>query len=113
MSNEIIKILDAICDKFGLVIDWTSQNVMPYVEQLCEHIVQYELSSSILYILIAILSIILAIRIYNGDEDYVGFTVVICFAAFGVICWQLFDIVAALTFPEKTIIEFISQYTQK
>lgn len=51
MSNEIIKVLDAICDKFGLAIDWTSQNVMPYVEQLCEHIVQYELSSSILYIM--------------------------------------------------------------
>ena len=31
MSTEIIKILDAICDKFGLVIDWTSQNVTPYM----------------------------------------------------------------------------------
>ena len=49
MSNEIIKVLDTICDKFGLVIDWTSQNVTPYVEQLCEHIVQYELVSSAIY----------------------------------------------------------------
>lgn len=110
MSTEIIKILDAICDKFGLVIDWTSQNVTPYVEQLCEHIVRYELSSSILYILIAILAIVLAIGIYKGDEDYVGFSAIICIVAFIVICKQLFDILAATTFPEKILIEFMQQY---
>lgn len=43
MSTEIIKILDAICDKFGIAIDWTSQNAMPYLEQVGEHIIQYEL----------------------------------------------------------------------
>lgn len=112
MSTEIIKILDAICDKFGLVIDWTSQNVMPYVEQLCEHIVQYELSSSILYILIATLSILFAIAIYKiyGDRDYVGFVPIICIIAAIVICKQLFDILAATTFPEKILIEFMQQY---
>lgn len=110
MSNEIIKVLDTICDKFGLAIDWTSQNVTPYVEQLCEHIVRYELSSSILYILIAILAIVLAIGIYKGDEDYVGFSAIICIVAFIVICKQLFDILAATTFPEKILIEFMQQY---
>lgn len=112
MSNEIIKVLDTICDKFGLVIDWTSQNVTPYVEQLCEHIVRYELSSSILYILIAILAIVLVIGIYKvyGDEDYVGFSAIICIVAFIVICKQLFDILAATTFLEKILIEFMQQY---
>ncbi len=112
MSTEIIKILDAICDKFSITIDWTSQNVMPYLEQVGEHIIQYELDSSILFILIAILSIILAIGMYKiyGNEDYVGFSAIICIIASIVICHQFFDILAALTFPEKTIIEFISQY---
>lgn len=112
MSTEIIKILDEICDKFGIAIDWTSQNVMPYLEQVGEHIIQYELDSSILFILIAILSIILTIGIYKiyGNRDYVGFSAIICIIASIVICHQFFDILAALTFPEKTIIEFISQY---
>lgn len=112
MSTEIIKILDAVCDKFGITIDWTSQNVIPDVEQICSHIVQYEFSSSVLYILIAILSIILAIGMYRiyGNKDYVGFSAIICIIASIVICHQFFDILAALTFPEKTIIEFISQY---
>ena len=114
MSTEIIKILDAVCDKFGIAIDWTSQNAMPYVEQICSHIVQYEFSSSVLYILIAILSIILTIGIYKiyGNRDYVGFPVIICFIATIVICKQFFDIVTALTFPEKTILDFITIYTQ-
>lgn len=112
MSTEIIKILDAVCDKFGITIDWTSQNVIPDVEQICSHIVQYEFSSSVLYILIAILSIILTIGMYRiyGNKDYVGFSAIICIIASIVICHQFFDILAALTFPEKTIIEFISQY---
>lgn len=117
MSTEIIKILDAICEKFGIAIDWTSQNAIPYLEQVGEHIIQYELDSSILFILIAILSIILAIGMYKiyGNKDYVGFSAIrflaiICIIASIVICHQFFDILAALTFPEKTIIEFISQY---
>lgn len=30
MSEEVIKILDALAEKFGLAIDWTSANVLPY-----------------------------------------------------------------------------------
>lgn len=31
MSEEVIKILDTIAEKFGLAIDWTSANVLPYL----------------------------------------------------------------------------------
>lgn len=34
MSEEVIKILDALAEKFGLAIDWTSANVLPYLQQL-------------------------------------------------------------------------------
>ncbi len=114
MSTEIIKILDTVCDKFSISIDWTSQNVMPYVEQICSHIIQYELSSSILYVLIAILSIIVTIGIHKtyGDIDDLGIPVIIYINATIVICKQFFDIVTAHTFPEKTILDFITIYTQ-
>lgn len=36
MSEEVIKILDALAEKFGLAIDWTSANVLPYLQQLCD-----------------------------------------------------------------------------
>lgn len=31
MSDEIIKILDDLGQRFGVVIDWSSENVMPYL----------------------------------------------------------------------------------
>lgn len=34
MSEDIIKVLDNLAQKFGIAIDWTSQNAMPYLEDL-------------------------------------------------------------------------------
>lgn len=69
MSDEIIKVLDTICDKFGIAIDWTSMNIMPHVEQLCEHIIQYELWTSSIYtilsLIILIVGTIFCIRIFK------------------------------------------------
>lgn len=129
MSTEIIKILDAICDKFGLAIDWTSQNVMPYVEQLCEHIIRYELISSSIYMVLLLIPIIALITfcIYEfkkasqcydyceafDKQMYATLAMILSFLLILVFVFQLNDVITALTFPEKTIIEFISQYTQK
>lgn len=131
MSNEIIKVLDAICDKFGLAIDWTSQNIMPYVEQLCEHIVRYELVSSAIYtvlsLVILVVGTIFCIRMFKKifksslfDFDKTGayagiifLLIAIYMIFFTTLTIQFEDAITALTFPEKTIIEFISQYTQK
>lgn len=129
MSAEIIKVLDAICDKFGLAIDWTSQNVMPYVEQLCEHIVRYDLVTSSIYMLLLLISIIAGItfciyevkkasQCYDScdafDKKMYAMTVMILtFLLILAFLFQLNDVITALVFPEKTIIKFISQYTQK
>lgn len=40
MSEEIIKILDHIGSKFGVAIDWTDKNVMPYLQELADKIYQ-------------------------------------------------------------------------
>ena len=54
MSEEIIKILDALAEKFGLAIDWTSANVIPYLQQLCGKYITYEIAISIVWMLIGI-----------------------------------------------------------
>lgn len=54
MSEEVIKILDALAEKFGLAIDWTSANVLPYLQQLCGKYVTYEIATSVVWILIGI-----------------------------------------------------------
>lgn len=54
MSEEVIKILDALAEKFGLAIDWTSANVFPYLQQLCNKCVMYEIITSVIWILLGI-----------------------------------------------------------
>ena len=34
MSEEVIKILDNLGEKFGVAIDWTSENIAPYLTKL-------------------------------------------------------------------------------
>ena len=41
MSDEIIKVLDYIADKLDIAIDWTAENVIPYVEEVVGKFVTY------------------------------------------------------------------------
>lgn len=43
MSEEIIKVLDYITDKLGVAIDWTAENVMPYIEEVIGKFVTYNI----------------------------------------------------------------------
>ena len=74
MGNEVIKVLDHLCDKFGIAIDWTSANVMPYLQDLMSRIVKYGIYqnvSDIIYSLI-LLSIIALItrKLYKASYKY-------------------------------------------
>ena len=31
VSNQIIEVLEYLCQKFGIVIDWTSESILPYL----------------------------------------------------------------------------------
>lgn len=126
MSEEIIKILDALAEKFGLAIDWTSSNVIPYLQLLCSKYINYEIVTSIVWMivsLIIIISTIIFIKLiykhegfgiiysYDGDDPSLRYLcMILCIAiilfslGFGVL-EQVFDIVTCNTFPEKMIID--------
>lgn len=117
LSDEVIKILDYLCDKIGITIDWTSNNVFPYIEQLCEKFINWEISTSIAWMVImcvaTVLSLIFAI-IINKVSDWDGFEWVIfgsVLAATILVCGvQIFDIIECKTFPEKVIYEYIQYH---
>ena len=60
MSEEIIKVLDALAEKFGLAVDWTSANVIPCLEQLCGKYVNYEIATSVVWLLFGIICLFAA-----------------------------------------------------
>lgn len=124
VSNQIIAVLDAICEKFGIVIDWTASNIMPYLQDLYKRIVTYEIVTSAAWIVLQVVIVVLAFHIRNkkvkpiaesDGDDYSlsGYTIVcaiITVIAFIVICVQAVDIVRAFTIPEITIYYFAKPF---
>ena len=77
MSSEIIKVLEYLGEKIGITIDWTSENMMPYVQQLCEKFIKWETGTSIVNCIVycigilacIIVSIIIVNKIRSSDLD--------------------------------------------
>ena len=112
LSNEIIKVLEYLGEKIGITIDWTSNNAIPYLEQLCSKFIKCEIGTSIgwivfMFILVIITFIFSTVVALGGFEILVFWCVVV--VAIIVVGYQAFDIIECYTFPEKAIYEYISE----
>lgn len=118
MADEIIKVLDDLSQRFGIAVDWSNQNMLPYLQTLGNKLVHYEIGMALMYITIGILLICVS-RVtykkwkeaankqgYSSDEEFFGvitallFIVGVCFIGFNVP-----TIITGITFPEKMIVE--------
>lgn len=131
VSDQIIKVLDEVGKRFGLAIDWTQQNIVPYVQDLGNRIVKYEMITSIIYIifyLIALVGICFVFKLlikrikkpktsYYDDNflEYLGCVLLgfVTFFIVGQLIGEIFDIVRCLTLPEQVWISYIQKYIQK
>jgi hypothetical protein len=129
VSDQIIAVIEALCEKFGVAIDWTAATVMPYVEELAGRFIQYEIRTSVAWMVVIPLIAIAfwaVVKLFykKADENHwddddgwfwafitaLIFAISITIAAIIVICVQTFDIIEAITIPEKTIIDYISTF---
>ena len=139
ISQQVIKILDAVCDKFGIAIDWTSNNVIPYIQQLGNKIIIYDICNSIMWlVMLWIMPLIVAIFIkkflnrkkleakefrndYYFSDGSLDNEAFYCYLIIGILLViaivigtiSLQSIIQDILFPEKTIIEFIKPYIIK
>lgn len=131
VSDQIIKVLDNLGQKFGVAVDWTQSNIVPYVQDLGGRIVKYEMITSIIYIIFYLIALVgtcfvfklLIKRIKKPKENYyddnfleylggVGLGCII-FLIVGQVIGEIFDIVRCLTLPEQVWISYIQKYIQK
>ncbi|HBJ1650943.1 TPA: hypothetical protein LA460_000162 [Clostridium botulinum] len=127
-SEQIIQIMDKLCEKFGIVMDWSNSNVLPYVQELSSRLVKYEIWTSLLWITFMILIITMSgifcknrYNVYKNDKNrwsdneeafifsFIVFITCLISCSLAIFVQSL-DIIQALTIPERTIIEFLSNY---
>lgn len=135
MGDEVIKVLNHLGDQFGVAIDWSSTNVMPYLNDLMVRMIKYGIYINIYHIIYAIfitaLFIIVTIVLYkiaykmilNSEEnkEYVNpakilsttfaislvTTVIVALIEVGNIKDYIADIIELNTVPEKYVVEII------
>lgn len=134
VSEQIIQVIDALCEKFGIAVDWTSQNIIPYIESLGRKLITYEICTSAaliaLMLLMSTACIVGTKKLYPvfkkgiKEQDYyeVGWsvsavlaliaTIGIYIATFTVCICQVGDIIKCITFPEMYIFEYVSNLIQ-
>ena len=133
-SKEIIEVFDYIGEKFGIAIDWSSKNVVPYLQELCEKYINWEIWTSVAWIVICVLLFaggIVAIKYaykklvewnkngcsrYDTDKDISDVLYIIggvlIFASVVIVGINVFDIIKCVTFPEMKIYEYITTFME-
>lgn len=132
MSEEIIKVLNDLGERFGIAIDWTSQNIMPYLEDLASRYIAYnnliaivQIVISIILIIIGTVCIIKLLKWKNGEnynEHYLSDDPTICVLGItgasilialgiGLIIGNTIGIIQNVCMPEITILDYIRNLT--
>lgn len=126
-SENLINIFNDLGKKMGVVIDWSDKNVMPYLNDLTNRIVDYKMLIVSMLLVIGVIILIVALtNIVIGFKkrkkyyttDYSSDTYIAHFfcGAIGmlvsgamIIC-NLIELFKCLTVRELVIIDFITKY---
>ena len=131
MNTELINVLDQLSERFGLAVDWSSQNVLPYVQQLAEKLVRYRAVSAVENLLLGIAVEAAAVLLFKlarkhrakyeeDGEDTDEILMWLCglgcgiTAVFGTvtIIGSIDTLVKCFVFPESLIIDYVRKMTR-
>lgn len=131
MNEEIIKNLDKVAQKLDITIDWTNQNIVPYLQDLLGRFINFQNSCAILWIIISTVSLIALLIIvskyfklikekYKENQGYdimmddpVIFTIsiiLICsiIGSIIILLCNIFGLVQNIYLPELTLIKYLN-----
>lgn len=130
MSEEIIKVLDDLGKRLGIAIDWSNQNIIPYLQDLMSRFVTLQNSKAITWIILCligfIIGIILIIKLnkwkksekfdnsYSSDDSFVFYTSLCLMIFFQIVfliilLCNLFGLYQNIFMPEFTMLQYIKE----
>ena len=114
MSSQIIEVLNDLCFKFGLAIDWSQENIMPHLEELAGKYISWEYATSSMWLVLGALLLVVGVTLCVWDWkthalDGFGCMLGFMFAFVGacMCCTQIIDMLTCKYFPEKMIMEYV------
>lgn len=128
MSEEVIKVLDELGKRFGIVIDWSNQNIIPYLQELLKRFICYQNVTACVWIIISIIPTILGIigikllnkwrksdkyddSYYSEDCFFATFgymvSIFIIMLGIGIMTGNILGIIKNIYMPELVIYEYI------
>lgn len=118
ISTQIIEVLDDLCRKFGLAIDWSQENILPYLQELAGKYISWEIAMSwawlvagVVILIAGIVMIVIERKIDLASFGYLFGFIAIC-AFIAVTMTQVGDILTCKFFPEKQILEYVKHLMQ-
>ena len=122
LSAEVIKILDNLGERFGIAVDWTSKNTMPYLQELFDKFINWEIWTSVMFGGIGVVLLIVSITLFvlgnkacklGYDESFcIIFGVCALIIGSTMVFSQLYDIIECMTFPEKALFDYMTYSTE-
>ena len=107
--------LQELAKQFGLALNWGDKNVIPYLQDLAQRVITYEFRSSIFWIVIGSILILMGIGViilgFHFGADAIGLAicaaVVLWMFGIGIVGAQINDIILCGTLPEKILLRYI------
>ena len=121
-NNQLVELLKELANQMGIAVDWTSENIRPYIIDIMGRLARYEIFTSAIWILFFVIVIFIASKLlrmsykrFNDEEDYIwdgelfgGTAILLCviilIASFAII-YQCYDIGKAIYTPEMLLIK--------
>lgn len=126
INNQVIEVLEYLSTKMGVVIDWTAENVMPYLRDLTERMISYQIVnksiqigiSALLMIGLTVATVLMLKKALKACRYSTGWEVAVPFIALfgplsviGMVIWfgcTLASLLKWIYLPELQMVEYIT-----
>ena len=114
MTPQTAVLLNELCRMLGIVVDWSDDDIVPYLTQIAEKYISWETATSQNWLVAGIAMCVLGIWIvymdlhaWKEDLPTIGGAVLVL-VGLVVIGAQINDILACKYWPEKAIADYLA-----